>query len=223
MRATPGRRTRNTETGSRTFCRRQRVRRMMTGVVALATTVLTLSGCVGGNPNLQTAPPKPKPTTTASTANPALPASTASTQQAVLAAWESAEQQLYAYMDEPPAPLRADLMAGETTTDLFPKLANFYTATVLQSEYTFLFGLKMGLLNGPTSYNLGHPSVTALTASTATVAGCYTDTGSTTATGQPAPATLDGGKGGGQGTWSLQLIAGAWEIASYSTTSVKTC
>ena len=87
--------------------------------------------------------------TTSSTANPNLPASTASTQQKVLTAWLAAEQQIYAYTDEPPAPLRADLVAGQTTTDLFPKLADYYVDPALQSEGIFLLKLKMQLLNGP--------------------------------------------------------------------------
>ena len=95
--------------------------------------------------------PKPKPPTTSSTANPKLPAGTASTQQRVLNAWLAADQTLYAYMDEPPAPLRADLVAGQTTADLFPKLADYYVNPALQSEGIFLIKLKTQLLNGPTT------------------------------------------------------------------------
>ena len=83
-------------------------------------------------------------------------------------------------------------MAGQTTADLFPKLADYYVDPALQSEGIFLIKLKTQLLNGPTSYNLGNPTVTALTATTATVAFCTSDSGTTTASGQPGPLTLDG-------------------------------
>jgi hypothetical protein len=186
-----------------------------------------LAACSSGtDSNLQSAPPKPKPLPTSSTANPNLPAGTASTQQAALNAWVAAEQQFYTYMDEPPAPLRADLVAGQTTADLFPKLADYYVNPALQSEGIFLIKLKTQLLNGPTSYNLGNPTVTALTATTATVAFCTSDTGTTTASGQPGPLTLDGndpGTGGVRGTSDLVLVAGSWKIASGQSTGVKKC
>jgi hypothetical protein len=185
---------------------------------------LTLAACsFGPDSSLQTAPSKPKPLTTSSTANPKLPAGTASTQQAALNAWLAAEQQLYAYADEPPAPLRADLVAGQTTADLFPKLADYYVNPALQSEGIFLIKLKTQLLNGPTTYNLGSPTVTALTVSTATVAFCTSDTGTTTATGKPGPLTLDGGAGGARGTSNLELVAGSWKVASGQTTGVAKC
>src|SRR5665213_2732764 len=89
----------------------------------LVVVVLTMAACSSGTgTNLQTAPPKSKPSTTSSTANPRLPAGTASTQQTVLNSWVVAEQKFYGYMDESPAPLRADLVAGQTTTDLSPTL-----------------------------------------------------------------------------------------------------
>jgi len=101
----------------------------------LVVITLTMAACSSGTgANLQTAPSKPNSPTTSSTANPKLPAGTASTQQAVLNAWLAAEQQFYTYMDEPPAPLRADLVAGQTTADLFPKLAGYYVNPALQSE-----------------------------------------------------------------------------------------
>jgi hypothetical protein len=183
-----------------------------------------MAACSSGtDSSLQTAPPKPKPLRTSSTANPKLPAGTASTQQAVLNAWLAAEQQFYTYMDEPPAPLRADLVAGQTTADLFPKLADNYVNPALQSEGIFLIKLKTQLLNGPTSYNLGNPTVTALTATTATVAFCTSDTGTTTASGQPGPLTLDGGVGGARGTSNLELVAGSWKVASGQTMGVTKC
>jgi hypothetical protein len=141
----------------------------------------------------------------------------------VLNAWLAADQTLYAYMDEPPASLRADLVAGQTTADLFPKLADYYVNPALQSEGIFLIKLKTQLLNGPTTFNLGSPTVTALTATTATVAFCTSDTGTTTATGKPGPLTLDGGAGGARGTSNLELVAGSWKVASGQTTGVAKC
>ena len=188
---------------------------------------LAMAACSSGSAsNLQTAPAKPKQLATSSTANPNLPAGTASTQETVLKAWLAAEQQLYAYMDEPPAPLRADLVAGETTADLFPKLADYYVNPALQSEGIFLIKLKTQLLNGPTSYNLGSPSVTALTATTATVAFCTSDTGTTTAAGTPGPLTSrrnDPAVGGVRGTSDLVLVGGSWKIASGQSTGVAKC
>lgn len=203
---------------------RRRWSRTAATTAVLVVTTLTMAACSSGpDSNLQTAPSKPKPLTTSSTANPKLPAGTASTQQAVLNAWLAADQTLYAYMDEPPAPLRADLVAGQTTADLFPKLADYYVNPALQSEGIFLIKLKTQLLNGPTSYNLGNPAVTALTATTATVAFCTSDSGTTTATGKPGPLTLDGGAGGARGTSNLELVAGSWKVASGQTTGVAKC
>ena len=128
-------------------------------------------------------------------------------------------------MDEPPAPLRADLVAGETTADLFPKLADYYVNPALQSEGIFLIKLKTQLLNGPTSYNLGSPSVTALTATTATVAFCTSDTGTTTAAGTPGPLTSRrwARRWRLRGTSDLELVGGSWKIASGQSTGVKKC
>jgi len=84
--------------------------------------------------------------------------------------------------------------------------------------------VKMGQLNGPTTYNLGHPTVSALAATSATVTGCIYDTGTTTSSGQPGPSTLDGGGAGGySGTWDLQLVSGSWKITNFKTTSVPKC
>jgi hypothetical protein len=213
-------------TGTRTADAGFRRRHKQTALVAaiLAAAALSLAACSSGSDsNLQTAPTKQKSSTTSSTANPKPPTSTASTQQKVLNAWLDAEEQIYAYADEPPAPLRADLVAGQTTTDLFPKLTDYFVDPALQSEGIFLVKLKMQLLNGPTSYNLGHPAVTALTATTATVAFCTTDSGTTTAAGQPGPLTLDGGAGGARGTSQLQLVSGSWMIASGQSTGVTKC
>ena len=118
-----------------------RRRRKQTAFVAsiLVAAALAMAACSSGSDSpLQSAPAKQNSSTTSSTANPNLPASTASTQQKVLTAWLAAEEQIYAYADEPPAPLRADLVAGQTTTDLFPKLGDYYVDPALQSEGTFL-------------------------------------------------------------------------------------
>jgi hypothetical protein len=203
-----------------------RRRRAQSAAVAsiLAAAALAMAACSSGsNADLQTAPTKPKSLTTSSTANPNLPTSTAKTQQKVLTAWLAAEEQIYAYADEPPAPLRADLVAGQTTTDLFPKLDDYYVNPALQSEGIFLLKLKMQLLNGPTSYNFGKPSVTALSATSATVAFCTTDSGTTTSAGLPGPLTLDGGAGGSRGTSTLELVSGSWMIASGQSTGVTKC
>lgn len=215
-----------TRTRTRTADAGFRRRRKQTAFVAsiLVAAALVMAACSSGSDTpLQSAPAKKSSSTTSSTANTNLPASTASTQQKVLTAWLAADETLYAYMDEPPAPLRADLVAGQTTLDLFPKLTQYYVNPALQSEGIFLIKLKTQLLNGPTSYNLGHPTVTVLTANTATVAFCTTDTGTTTASGQPGPLTLDGGAGGARGTSNLELVSGLWMIASAQSTGVAKC
>jgi hypothetical protein len=141
----------------------------------------------------------------------------------VLNAWVTAEEHLYAYMDEPPAPLRADLVAGQTTADLFANLASYYVNPALQSEGIFLLKLKMQLLNGPTKYDLGHPTITALTSTTSSVESCVSDTGTTTASGQPGPVTLAGGAGGYTGTWQLEKVNAAWKITTFATKGVTKC
>jgi hypothetical protein len=211
-----------TRTADAGFRRRRNQRVSVASILVVA--ALAMAACSSGSDSkLQTAPTKPKPSTTSSTANPNLPTSTSSIQQKVLNAWLAAEEQIYAYSDEPPAALRADLVAGQTTTDLFPKLADYYVNPALQSEGIFLLKLKMQLLNGPTTYNFGHPTVTALTASTATVAFCTTDSGTTTVAGKPGPLTLDGGAGGARGTSKLELISGSWKISSGQSTGVAKC
>lgn len=157
-------------------------------------------------------------TTSATTSSP-----TNATQAAVLNAWESAEQTLYGYLQGSWQQDRADLVGGETSADLWPKLADYFTNPALQSEDEFLVGVKMGQLNGPTTYNLGHPTVTAVSPNSATVTGCIYDSGTTTDSGQPGPATLDGGAGVGQGTWNLVLSGGSWKIVNFKTTSLPKC
>jgi hypothetical protein len=143
---------------------------------------------------------------------------------AVLNAWESAEQTLYGYLQRPWQRDRANLVAGETSADLWPKLGDYFINPALQSEDLFLVGVKMGQLSGPTTYNLGHPTVSGLTATTAIVKSCIYDTGTTTVAGKPGPATLDGGGAGGySGTWNLELVGGSWKIPAFKTSSVPKC
>jgi hypothetical protein len=143
---------------------------------------------------------------------------------AVLSSWESAQQTLYGYLQAPWQQDRANLVAGESAATLWPHLANYFADLALTSEQTFLVGVKMGQLNGPTSFDLGTPKVSALASTTATVTGCIYDTGTTTANGQPGPSDLDGGGAGGyKGTWNLVLKSGSWNITSFKTSSVSKC
>jgi hypothetical protein len=149
--------------------------------------------------------------------------STSGNQAAVLNAWQSAQQTLYGYLQAPWQQDRANLVAGQTAATLWPNLANYFVDPALKSEQTFLVGVKMGQLNGPTSFDLGTPKVVALAPMTATVAGCIHDTGTTTATGAPGPPTLGGGAGYASGTWDLVLVGGTWKVASFKTTTVPKC
>lgn len=198
------------------------VRKSLVGGVLIV--AVALAGCSSGSDAQQkttrtTRPVKPAPTTSA-------PPSTKpgdNTTPAVLNAWESAEQTLYKYMQQPWQQDRAGLVAGETSSDLWPQLSNYFANPALQSEFEFLTGIKMSQLNGPTTYDLGHPTVTSLAGGIATVAGCVYDTGTTTTAGQPGPATLDGGAGGGTGTWTVQFLGGSWKVTTFKTTSVPKC
>lgn len=202
------------------------LRRTVIGVVALAVAMGT-AGCSSGSSTPRTHQKIPGSTTTA-----AAPTGTSTTtsapvntaQTAVLDAWESAEQTLYGYLQGPWQQDRADLVAGETSADLWPKLADYFAGVALQSEDEFLIGVKQGQLNGPTTYNLGHPTVSSLSATTAVVMGCIYDSGTTTAVGKPGPADLDGGGAGGySGNWNLQLVSGSWKVTTFKTSSVSKC
>ena len=190
-------------------------KKTLAGVAAVAAAA-TMAGCSSGSSTHPGTSSSASTTTTSS-------GSVNAAQAAVLNAWESAEQTLYGYLQKPWQQDRADLVAGETSADLWPKLSDYFTNPALQSEDEFLVGVKMGQLNGPTTYNLGHPAVSSLTATTAVVTGCTYDTGTTTAAGQPGPATLDGEAGGGSGSWNLQLFDGSWKITTFKTTSVSQC
>jgi len=202
------------------------LRKTVTGIAAVVVAAST-AGCSSGSST-----PHPHPsisgstsTTTATTGTTTTTSgSVNATQTVVLDAWESAQQTLYGYLQGPWQQDRADLVAGETSSDLWPKLADYFTGTALQSEDEFLVGVKQGQLNGPTTYNLGHPAVSSLTATTAVVTGCIYDSGTTTAAGKPGPADLDGGGAGGySGDWNLQLVSGSWKVTTYKTSSVSKC
>jgi len=206
---------------------RAMVRKSVAGFVTAA--VVGMAGCSSGLSTQSGTGRVPSTTTRPSTTTHSAVTTTTSsgsegtTQAAVLNAWESAQQTLYGYMDQPWPRARADLVAGETTADLWPELADYFTNPALQSEGVFLIGVKTSQLNGPATYNLGHPVVTSVTATTATVTGCIYDTGTTTASGAPGPATLDGGVGASSGWWDLELLDGSWRITSFEETSVSQC
>jgi hypothetical protein len=188
---------------------RAMVRKSVAGL-ATAAAVIGMTGCSSGlsarastsgapstakTPSTTTTPRMTTTSTTASTTT--VSGSEGATQAAVLNAWESAQQTLYGYMDQPWPQARADLVAGETTADLWPELADYFGNPALQSEGVFLIGVKTSQLNGPATYNLGHPVVTAV--------------------------TLDGGGGASSGWWDLELLDGSWRITSFEETSVSQC
>jgi hypothetical protein len=142
----------------------------------------------------------------------------------VVSAWEDAERTLYGYMQEPPAPARAALVAGDTSATLWPKLGEYFANPALKSESLFLVGMTMQELHGPVSYDLGHPVVSVQSATSATVTGCIYDSGTTTPGGAPGPVNLDGGGPGGyRGSWDLELLSGSWKISSFETRSIPRC
>ena len=196
--------------------------RLCAGVAIAA--ALPLAGCSSAASVRTPASPSttsaPKPAGATSTS--AL-GSGGSVATAVLSSWESAQQTLYGYLQAPWQQDRANLVAGQTAATLWPNLANYFVDPALKSEQTFLVGVKMGELNGPTSFDLGTPKVSALTGSMATVTGCVYDSGTTTSTGKPGPTSLGGGAGSYSGTWTVQLTGGSWKIASYRTATVSKC
>jgi hypothetical protein len=194
-------------------------------VLTVAGMAIVLAGCSSDPaPHASTSTSVTRTTRSTSTTTTTTSSSASATQTAVLNAWESAEQTLYGYLQGPWQQDRSDLVGGETSADLWPKLAVYFANPALQSEDEFLVGVKMGQLNGPTTYNLGQPTVSAVSPTSATVKGCIYDTGTTTASGKPGPATLDGGGAGGyNGTWNLELLNGSWKIVSFKTSSVPKC
>ena len=190
-------------------------RKTLAGIAAVAA-IATMAGCSSGS---STHPGTSSSASTTTTSSGPVNA----TEAAVLNAWESAEQTLYGYQQKPWQQDRANLVAGETSADLWPNLADYFTGTALQTQTEFLVKTKMGEVNGPTTYNLGRPVVRTFAQQAATVTSCIYDTGTTTASGQPAPANLGGGAGSYSGTWDLQLMSGTWKIASFQTTTVSKC
>lgn len=207
---------------------RAMVRKSVAGF-ATATAVVGITACSSGLSTRSSTSGAPSTTATPSTTRTSTATPTTAsgpdgaTQAAVLNAWESAQQTLYGYMQQPWPQIRADLVAGETSADLWPELADYFSDPALQSEGVFLIGVKTSQLNGPAKYNLGHPVVAAVTATTATVTGCISDTGTTTASGAPGPPTLGGLVGGARGWWDLEVLDGSWRITTFETTSVPKC
>ncbi len=94
---------------------------------------IVMAGCSSGpTPHASTSTSVTRTTGSTSTTTTSSPAN--ATQTAVLNAWESAEQTLYGYLQGPWQQDRANLVAGETSDDLWPKLANYFTDPALQSE-----------------------------------------------------------------------------------------
>lgn len=191
-------------------------------VLATVGCALALAACssatsvVGGAHGTADRPSVRKSTPTTTTLSP--------TQRAVVSAWEDAERTLYGYMQEPPAPARAALVAGGTSATLWPDLAEYFANPALKSESLFLVGMTMQELHGPVSYDLGHPVASVQSATSATVTGCIYDSGTTTPSGAPGPANLDGGGPGGyRGSWDLEFSSGSWKISSFETKSTPRC
>ena len=177
--------------------------------------LLALAGLLAASCSARSPVAQPSSTTTASS----IPAA----QQAVITAWEGAERTVYGYQQQPVAPERAKLVAGDSAAERWPTLDSYFTGAALKSTTDFLTKTTLAAVNGPASYNLGHPTVTTMAASTASITSCIYDSGTTTASGQPAPTELAGGAGSGRGTWDLQLSGGSWKVASFRTTTVPKC
>ena len=181
----------------------------------MAVAAFALAGC-GSAAAVRTAP-SPSTTSTpkeAGATSTSAMGSGGSLATAVLSSWESAQQTLYGYLQAPWQQDRADLVAGESAATCGRIWPTISLDPALKSEQTFLVGVKMGQLNGPTSFDLGTPKVSALTATTAMVTGCIYDTGTTTPTGKPGPRHLAGELAGASGTWDLELIGGTWKVAT---------
>ncbi|MDA8280379.1 MAG: hypothetical protein M0Z63_08185 [Actinomycetota bacterium] len=142
---------------------------------------------------------------------------------AVVQAWTAAEQTVYRYDREPWPAIRRSLIAGTPPLQLFPDLGRYFTGAALSGVVQSVVGIKLQELTGAKVDRLGSPTVVSMHGNTATVASCGYDSGTTTATGKPGPATLDGGAGYGKGQWTLRRLGAQWKIASFSTTSVSSC
>lgn len=152
-----------------------------------------------------------------------LPPGTYAAQEAVLKAWINGERQYYAYMDEPLAPLRQQLLAGVSPARLFSKVALYATGASLATEIHTLTQMKLQELSGPKSFNLGRPKITSFRSRHAVVSSCVYDSGTTTASGKPGPLTLDGGPGGAEGVSDFEVSRGRWKAYSGTSTSVSKC
>lgn len=193
---------------------------VLAALAALAALAVLAGACSGPAGTRRSAPAASHEPVGASSTSTTLHAADA----AVIDAWTAAENTLYGYLQQPWQQARAALTSGKTAGDLWPQLPDYFASPALGSEVDFLIQVKMAELNGPTSYDLGHPSVAHLAANSATVQGCIYDTGTTTVTGAPGPVTLDGGgRGGYAGTWNLQRGKSGWRISSFKTTSVSKC
>ncbi len=187
-------------------------------VLALAA---TLAACTSSRPS--TPRPPSKAQIVSAGIDRSLPRSTWAAQAAVLRTWIAGERLYYRYMDEPAASLRTDLLAGETPAELFPQAQEYATGSSLQSEYQTLSEMKLDLLRGPTSYNLGQPRIVDFSSHSARISFCIYDTGTTTTSGRPGPPDLDGGSGGTKGYGYFELSGRHWTADGGSTHFAKTC
>src|ERR1700688_2773574 len=118
---------------------RAMVRKSVAGF-ATAAAVVGMAGCSSGLSPRSSTSGLPSPTTTPSTTRTLITTTTTSsgsdgaTQAAVLNAWESAQQTLYGYQQQPWQRDRANLVAGETSADLLPKLAHYFNGAALQTQ-----------------------------------------------------------------------------------------
>lgn len=147
-------------------------------------------------------------------------------EQQVISDWTADEEYGYQLLQQPPGPARADLVAGEAPAEIWPNVKNYLVGTALYGELGFLGRVKMAMLNGPTSYDLGKPVVTSIAASSATITSCISDSGTTTQSGAPGPVLLDGNQDGITGAnaiVNMQLVGQNWLIAAVNSKSVKKC
>lgn len=197
---------------------RSRVR----GCLLVTLVALTLGACSSGRaPGSKTARAEHRSSSVQGTSH--LSAKEADTPAAVIQAWRAAEQTVYRYDREPWRKIRAELIADTPPLAVFPDLGRYFTGPALSAVVQSVVGIKMDELTGAKVDRLGDPVVTALHGRTATVSSCGYDSGTTTADGQPGPATLDGGAGYGQGTWTMSLTEHTWKIVSGEAVSVRKC
>jgi hypothetical protein len=141
----------------------------------------------------------------------------------ILQAWRTAEQTVYRYDREPWPTIRQRLVAGTPIAEVFPALPRYFTGPALAAVETSVADIKLDRLNGAKVDRLGTPTVVSLHGSTAVVESCGYDSGTTTSTGQPGPAVLDGGAGYGRGKWLMDRTRGAWKIAGGTSRAVSKC